>query len=104
MRTITSDVLLSSYAVGHKDMGKNIFDIWKDIFSAPNKKKTTHRVRQKQPFEGSVSPTYEQFEYLYAAVEDSDTQRLIDGCHENFLSVHFTDPMMGKVKFKLLTS
>ena len=96
MRTITSEAL-SSYAVGHKDMGKNIFEIWKEIFSAPNKKRPTHRVKQKKSFEGNTSPTYEHFESLYASVEDSDIQRVIDGCYENYLSVHFTDPMMGKV-------
>jgi hypothetical protein len=45
----------------------------------------------------SHNPTSDQFESLYSVVEDSDVQKVIEGCHENYLSVHFTDPMMGKV-------
>jgi hypothetical protein len=52
-----SDVALSSTTVGHKDMGKNIFDIWKELFTAPNNKKRVYnKLKQNNNtlFEGTI--------------------------------------------------
>ncbi len=49
---ITSD-LLSGINIGHKDIGKNLFDVWNDIFQ---QKKPKHPLLQKAMINGINKP------------------------------------------------
>ncbi len=110
--------LLTTTNLGHKDVSKNLFEIWKDIFQAPTtKKKALSRIMNEKlqaelstignppcvPFLTSIEATVKAkptsyFDKLYSLLEDqNDNQKIIEGCFENYLSVHFNDPMLNKV-------
>lgn len=121
-------VILYLNHTGQKDITRNYFDIWKEIFQTPNNKKkqalqrivnkkmeenrnlTGSRInestKEKETLgynpegERSLQPkTY--FSNLYESLEScTDHVKIIDGCFENFLSVTYTDPDFKKVEFK----
>jgi hypothetical protein len=109
--------LIASTNLGHKDITKGLFEIWKEIFQAPKtKKNAVARVMNEKLQEeltllgnrftskliisdnGPKHRIPSHFDTLYSLLEEqNDYQKIIEGCHENFLSVHFNDPMLTKV-------
>ncbi|XP_024931217.3 uncharacterized protein LOC107422579 isoform X2 [Ziziphus jujuba] len=80
---------LSSQVVGRKDMSKSIFDIWKEIFQ----KRKIKRERTNT----SSQPASSEFEFLHSLVSNrGDYDMIVDGVHENFLQLHYHDPVMQK--------
>lgn len=81
---------VGSQVVGRKDMSKSAFDIWKEIFQRRKIK------RQIKSNIGSSSVSNE-FDLLHCLISNrGDYDLILDGIHENFLQLHYHDPVMQK--------
>ncbi|XP_012092645.1 chromosome transmission fidelity protein 18 homolog isoform X2 [Jatropha curcas] len=79
---------IGSQVVGRKDMSKNMFDIWKEIFQKRKLK------RERKSSYGSMSS---EFDFLYSLVSNrGDYDVIFDGIHENILQLPYHDPLMQK--------
>jgi len=106
--------LLTSTSVGHKDIAKNLFESWKDIFQikstrAVQRKSLTRIINKKfqedkalvdvlgysfqeEPYEAKTV-----FQSLLDSLEViEDMEKFIEGCFENYPNVHYNDPMLQK--------
>ncbi|XP_048235422.1 chromosome transmission fidelity protein 18 homolog isoform X3 [Ricinus communis] len=79
---------IGSQVVGQKDMSKNVFDIWKEIFQKKKMK------RERKSSTGSLS---HEFNFLHSLVSNrGDYDVVFDGIHENILQLQYHDPLMQK--------
>ncbi|XP_050219762.1 uncharacterized protein LOC126670137 [Mercurialis annua] len=79
---------ISSQVVGRKDMSKNAFDVWKEIF---------HKRKMKQERKSSIGSLCNEFNVLHAIVSNrGDYDVIFDGIHENILQLHYHDPLLQK--------
>ncbi|KAL2923389.1 Chromosome transmission fidelity protein 18-like protein [Bienertia sinuspersici] len=83
-------VAISSQVIGRKDMTRSIFDVWKEVF---------HKKKMKQSRNCDVSPRKpcDTYDSLYSLVSNrGDYELIFDGIHENFLQLHYHDPLLLK--------
>ncbi|XP_030463375.1 uncharacterized protein LOC115683090 [Syzygium oleosum] len=80
---------ISSQVVGRKDVSRSIFDIWKEIFQ----KRKIKRDR-KSSIASSLSSEFDALHSLISSRGDYDL--VLEGIHENFLQLHYHDPVMWK--------
>ncbi|XP_077250788.1 P-loop containing nucleoside triphosphate hydrolases superfamily protein [Tasmannia lanceolata] len=81
---------VGSQVVGRKDMSRSAFDVWKEIFQ---RRKVKHERRSMN----SCSSVPKDFDFLYSLISNRGEYELtMDGVHENFLQLHYHDPMMQK--------
>lgn len=88
-------VALSSQVIGRKDMTRSLFDVWKEVFQ---------KRKMKQSRKSDVSPSQINITHdsLYSLVSNrSDTELIFDGIHENFLQLHYHDPLLLKTAYCL---
>ncbi|KAG2212269.1 hypothetical protein INT47_001628, partial [Mucor saturninus] len=87
--TFTRDMLASSGA-GSKDMGKSIFSVWEDIFSAPNARFKTSV--NKADFDNNRF-----LDRLTKTVQgNGEIDRIMQGCFESFAYMKFHDVALQK--------
>ncbi|KAG9446182.1 hypothetical protein H6P81_012310 [Aristolochia fimbriata] len=80
---------VGSQVVGRKDMSKSAFDVWKEIFQ---KRKTKREMSMH-----GIDCSTKDFNYIYSLISNrGDFELTMDGIHENFLKVHYHDPLMQK--------
>ncbi|XP_068662997.1 uncharacterized protein [Aristolochia californica] len=80
---------VGSQVVGHKDMSKNAFDVWKKIFQK--------RKSKREKSMDSADCSTKDFDYIYSLISNcGDFGLTMNGIHENFLKVHYHDPLMQK--------
>lgn len=118
-KVLTADMLAST-AVGHKDVLKSLYDVWREIFqkAAPSKHKALRDLITRQSAEksdyydtlgydpdaptrryGGGASQHEQsrFDSLYETLADhGEMERIIDGCFENYLKFTMNDPCLAK--------
>lgn len=83
-------VSLSSQVIGRKDMARSIFDVWKEVFQK-------RKLKQSRNCDVSQRQTYDTFDSLYSLVSNrGDYELIFDGIHENFLQLHYHDPVLLK--------
>jgi hypothetical protein len=89
--------------VGQKDIAKNLFDIWYQIFSNSYLQRSkSFALKLKSSAKNSDSQAEfdaanEKFQYLYHSLKDcSDLNRVIEGCYENYIFLKFVDPLFTK--------
>lgn len=97
---LTIDLFLSSY-VGNKDIVENIFDVWRIIFSKEEIKAhiNRHGNFKKNPkiIESKSIAKQAKNDYIqdiYSIVNHGQSEKIIDGIYENFLSIKYHDPLM----------
>ncbi|KAJ9154037.1 hypothetical protein P3X46_027415 [Hevea brasiliensis] len=79
---------IGSQVVGRKDMSKNAFDIWKEIFQ---------KRKIKQERKSSCGSMCNEFDFLHSVVSNrGDYDVIFDGIYENILQLHYHDPLMQK--------
>ncbi|KAF2314122.1 hypothetical protein GH714_022418 [Hevea brasiliensis] len=79
---------IGSQVVGRKDMSKNAFDIWKEIFQ---------KRKMKQERKSSCGSMCNEFDFLHSVVSNrGDYDVIFDGIYENILQLHYHDPLMQK--------
>ncbi|KAI4342598.1 hypothetical protein MLD38_027207 [Melastoma candidum] len=84
-----SELNISTQVVGQKDVSRNIFDIWKEIFQ---KKKIK---RERRP--ASDSSQLGEFDALHSLISSrGDYDLLFEGIYENLLQLPYHDPVMQK--------
>jgi len=118
-RTLTADMLTSS-AVGHKDVLKSLFDVWREIFQKSSSVKHKalqnlihkQRASQQEPRDAlgyelsgpaqlndssSLTNIQSHFDSFYSSLADhGEIDRIIDGCFENYLKLAANDPCLAK--------
>jgi chromosome transmission fidelity protein 18 len=94
---VLTDEMVLSGSIGRTRPVKNVFQLWKQIFVSNNTKKPG----AKKPAggggaaAGKARPLAEdQQQELVKDLQHSDSQRVMDGVAEHYLSVPFTDPQM----------
>ncbi|XP_059293079.1 uncharacterized protein LOC132046460 isoform X1 [Lycium ferocissimum] len=81
---------LSSQVVGRKDAARSAFDIWKEVLQK-------RKVKQTKKSFNCFSSMSSDFETLHSLISHrGDYDLILDGIHENFLQLHYTDPVMQK--------
>ncbi|KAM3756299.1 hypothetical protein ACB098_02G101700 [Castanea mollissima] len=81
---------ISSQVVGRKDMSKSVFDIWKEIFQR-------RKIKRQLKSNNSSSSVSNEFDLLHSLISNrGDYDLILDGIHENFLQLHYHDPVMQK--------
>ncbi|KAG8636856.1 hypothetical protein MANES_15G051466v8 [Manihot esculenta] len=79
---------IGSQVVGRKDMSKNAFDVWKEIFQ---------KRKMKRERISSCGTPCNEFDFLHSIVSNHGEYDVIfDGIHENILQLHYHDPLMQK--------
>ncbi|PKI63416.1 hypothetical protein CRG98_016083 [Punica granatum] len=81
---------ISSQVVGRKDMSRNIFDIWKEIFQ----KKKFKPDKKSNHDQSSMSREFDVLHSLISSRGDYDV--ILDGVHENILQQRYHDPVMKR--------
>ncbi|XP_026387947.1 chromosome transmission fidelity protein 18 homolog [Papaver somniferum] len=77
-----------SSQVGHKDMSKSVFDVWREVF---------HKRKPKGELKPMASAVSSDFDFLHSLITNcGDYDLTMDGIHENILQLHYHDPMMQK--------
>ncbi|XVE81404.1 hypothetical protein DITRI_Ditri15bG0060700 [Diplodiscus trichospermus] len=81
---------ISSQVVGRKDISKNAFDIWKEIFQK-------RKMKGGRKSNSSSGSSYGEFDFLHSLISNrGDYDVILDGIHENFLQLQYHDPVMQK--------
>ncbi|XXG39699.1 hypothetical protein AAC387_Pa01g0590 [Persea americana] len=81
---------VGSQVVGRKDISKSVYDVWKEVFQKRKAK------RERKSTSGSNSSATD-FDFLYSLISNrGDSELTMVGIHENFLQLHYHDPMMQK--------
>ncbi|XP_058094701.1 uncharacterized protein LOC131240469 [Magnolia sinica] len=81
---------VGSQVVGRKDISKSVLDVWKEVFQK-------RRVKRERKSSNSCTSEPMDFGILYSLISNrGDCELTMDGIHENFLQLHYHDPMMHK--------
>lgn len=98
---MTIDQLLKP-GVGQKDIAKNLFDLWYQIFSNSYLQRSKSfsvklKTSKHSDSQSDLDSSNDKFQYLYQSLKDcSDLNRVIEGCYENYISLKFVDPLFTK--------
>lgn len=83
-------VALSSQVIGRKDITRSVFDVWKEVFQK-------RKPKQSRKCDFSPSKMPDTHDSLYVLVSNrNDYELIFDGIHENFLQLHYHDPVLQK--------
>lgn len=96
---LTYEALLTM-PIGNKDVAKGALDLWKQVFILPSPG-VAPRAQTKKPSRYRVGPGSAEFhnprqEELFNALNRADIGRIIDGLHENYLTVGYADPLLSR--------
>ncbi|KAL9240121.1 hypothetical protein vseg_014378 [Gypsophila vaccaria] len=81
---------LDSQVIGRKDITRSVFDVWKEVFQ-------TRKVKASSKCAESPLKAHEAHGSLYSLVSfRGDYELILDGIHENYLQMHYHDPLLQK--------
>ncbi|KAK9725766.1 hypothetical protein RND81_05G167700 [Saponaria officinalis] len=81
---------LNSQVIGRKDITRSVFDVWKEVFQTRKVKASPKCVENPMKAHGAHDSLYSLVSYR------GDYELILDGIHENYLQMHYHDPLLQK--------
>ncbi|GAB1608222.1 chromosome transmission fidelity protein 18 homolog [Argonauta hians] len=91
--------LVTSMAIGQKDVQRSLFSVWYDIFRLPRLKKSKYLTvqdlnNQSSSLQSNITPTARCQNILQATFAAGEFDKILQGLFQNYLQVKFKDPKM----------